>query len=117
MSLFDKFLPDKRKRFASQIANLYRTVKDANPNASEKRIDELSIGELYSVSTMKRKAMLLYHLDKVSDIYELAHAIFSADHQQGKDMVYIFTDGIAYLEESFEIIDKELARLGYQKSS
>jgi hypothetical protein len=32
-------------------------------------------------------------------------------------MVYIFTDGIAYLEESFEIIDKELARLGYQKSS
>ena len=76
MSLFDKFLPDKRKRFASQIANLYRTVKDANPNASEKRIDELSIGELYSVSTMKRKAMLLYHLDKVSDIYELAHGGF-----------------------------------------
>lgn len=117
MSFFDKFLPDKRKIFAYQIVKLYRAVKDANPNDSEKRIAEISISELYSISDMKRKAMLLYHMDKVADIYELSHAVFSADHQQGKDMVYVFTEGIAYLEESFVIIDKELARFGYQKSS
>jgi ABC-type transporter MlaC component len=119
MSFFDKFRSDGRKKFAALVAKLYRTVKTDNPRASEKRIAEIALGTLYSESPMQRKAFLSMFLGKVSNVYDLAYAIFDADqHTLGKDMLYQFSEeGIAYVEESYRIIDMELTRLGFPKPS
>jgi hypothetical protein len=119
MSFFDKFRSDGRKKFAALVANLYRTVKTDNPSASEKRIAEIALGTLYSESPMQRKAFLSMFLGKVSNVYDLAYAIFDADqHTLGKGMAYQFSEeGIAYVEESYRIIDMELTRLGFPKPS
>jgi hypothetical protein len=117
MSFFDKFRSDRRKQFAAMVVKLYRATQSDNPHASEKQITRIAFGTFYETSPMQRKAMLSIYLDKVGNIYDLTHAIFQADlHSQGKDMLYFFSqEGIAHIEESYRIIDNELARLGYPK--
>ena len=117
MSLFDIFRSDRRKKFASMVVSLYRTVQASDPSASEKRLAENAFGVLYDTSPMPRKAFLSLFGNKITNIYDLAYAIFDAEqHVLGKGIFYhLSEEGLAYTKESYQIIDMELTRLGYPK--
>lgn len=118
MGFFD-FL-DSRKSLAKWAAKIFTQARHQNPQISDNEIIDIAIHTRYSIVRLKpHQTEILHSLrDTASDIFSLCYLIAEVELLSHLDAYHRMTlqmGGENIVDHTFNVIGKELAKLGFQR--